>query len=144
MRFTPYHLLLFLGFASMALAQGDPEYYLLRAGSPTWTTAAGVERGFVNLANGNLHLEIPLASSPQRGSASFSARLVDDSRIWRTVFNGTSSVWQPDNGPPSQGGWRFVTTVDAGSIDMVSAYLTCPVSVVTTNGHAVYSPNLCN
>src|SRR5579863_4992102 len=76
--------------------------YLLATGRPSFTTAAEVEMGFVNMGNGNLHIEIPLTSSPQRGSRDFSAQLVYDSRIWQSVSNGTSTTWQPTNVPNSQ------------------------------------------
>src|SRR5207249_3031848 len=84
-------------------------------GSPTFSTPSPVEQGFVNLANGNLHIEIPLGSFPQRGRIAYTAKLVYDSRIWQPVFNGTSTVWQPTNVVNSQGGWRFVTTADKGT-----------------------------
>ncbi len=102
-----------LAFAcALALAftqTGHAQNYLLQTGAPTFTTADPVPMGFVNIANGNLHIEIPIASVPQRGSLTYAAKLVYDSRIWRTVFNGTSWVWQPDNVPDSDGGWRLVT-----------------------------------
>src|SRR6267142_2352409 len=71
--------------ANLAAAQG----YLFDVGTPLYTKAEPVELGFINIPNGNLHLEIPLTASPQRGKMQFSAALVYDSRIW--------------NGPPVQG-----------------------------------------
>src|SRR5207248_2774536 len=65
--------------------------YVYATGSPTFNTAYPVESGFVNVANGNLHMEIPLASPPQRGSLRVGAKLVYDSRIWKPV----SGVWYP-------------------------------------------------
>lgn len=100
-----------------SVAQG----YLYLYGSPTFNTPSTVEQGFVNLANGNLHIEIPLASFPQRGRIGFSAKLVYDSRIWTQVFNGTSIVWSPTNVANSQGGWRFVTTADKGTVSYASS-----------------------
>ena len=60
-----------LALASVARAQLD---YSVQIGRPTLTTPSPVEMGFVNLANGNLHLEIPLGSFPERGRIQFSAR----------------------------------------------------------------------
>ena len=54
--------LLFL-LASVCQAQT----YLNSTGVPTFATTSKVENGFVNLGNGNLHLEIDLGSFPQRG-----------------------------------------------------------------------------
>ena len=59
--------------------------YLNSTGVPTFATTSKVENGFVNLGNGNLHLEINLGSFPQRGSIKLGAKLVYDSRIWQTV-----------------------------------------------------------
>jgi hypothetical protein len=53
-----------LALASVARAQLD---YSVQIGRPTFTTPSPVEMGFVNLANGNLHLEIPLGSFRERG-----------------------------------------------------------------------------
>ena len=96
--------------SSLCIAQT----YLNSAGSQTFTTALPVELGYVDASTGNLHLEIPLVSYPQRGNLGFSARMVYDSRIWQTAWNGTSQVWQPTNIPSSQGGWRFVTSANVG------------------------------
>ena len=65
--------------------------------SPAEPSAADpFELGFVNVANGNLHIEIPLASFPQRGSApTLTYKLVYDSRIWQPVDTGSAYVWQP-------------------------------------------------
>src|SRR5437764_1030259 len=57
-------------------AQND---YLDRVGIPDFTVADPVESGFINLANGGLHLEIPMAQLAQRGKAPFSIKLVYDS-----------------------------------------------------------------
>src|SRR5229473_2722108 len=93
-RFTTIVVLVlsFAGFTCDAiLAQG----YLAQGGNPTFNTATPVELGFVNAANGNLHLEIPLSSFPQRGSRGLSARLVYDSRIWKVVTSLGNQSWQP-------------------------------------------------
>jgi RHS repeat-associated protein len=90
--------------------------YLDQTGTPSFTTAHPVELGFINLANGNLHLEIPLASFPQRGSMGLTAKLVYDSRIWKKV----GTTWQPTNVPNSQGGWRYVTSTDTGAVTYTS------------------------
>jgi len=97
-----------LGTFQFAAAQS----YLTQIGVPPFTTALPVENGFLNVANGNLHLSIPLGSFPERGSHPFVAGFVYDSRIWQVV-SGTSSSWQPTNAG-SQGGWRFITSADTG------------------------------
>jgi len=84
--------------------------YLENIGMPTFTTALPVENGFINAANGNLHIEIPLASYPQRGGRQFNVNLVYDSAIWRRISNS----WQPTNISSSMGGWRLITSGDQG------------------------------
>src|SRR6266851_4136350 len=85
--------------------------------------------GFINLANGNLHLEIPLAAPPQRGSLGLSEKLIYDSRIWRIV----GGAWQPTNVANSQGGWRFVTTADLGSVGYAYELEFCDPSGTANN-----------
>jgi len=100
--------------------------YLQNIGIPTFTTQLPVENGFINAANGNLHLEIPLASYPQRGGHQFKVSLMYDSAIWQQVA-GYSSGWQPTNVPTaggsrSLGGWRLVTSADTGTVSSGETY----------------------
>jgi RHS repeat-associated protein len=124
-RYAPRLLLLALGLLWM-LAPAAPisiaQDYQLQAGAPPFTEAEPVESGFVNLANGNLHLEIPLGAFPQRGGRSLVASMVYDSRIW-TVSNND---WAPGNIVNFQGGWRFVTSANAGrASENVTQVYTC-------------------
>jgi len=87
--------------------------YLENIGTPSFTTALPVPNGFLNVANGSLHLEIPMATLPQRGGSSVKVALVYDSAVWSPV-NG---LWEPDNieGILLQayspiGGWHLVTS----------------------------------
>jgi hypothetical protein len=109
-----------LGLAALCvlLAAGSAraQDFELATGAPSFTTARPVELGFVNVANGNLHMEIPLASPPERGSLPYVAKLVYDSRIWQIVANGTSGSWQPTNVANSQGGWTFATAGVGGTV----------------------------
>ncbi len=99
--------------------------YLTQIGSPTFTTAEPVELGYVNVGNGNLHNQVLMTSSPQRGARSFSAGLMYDSRIWQI---SASNAWQPTNVLNSQGGWRFVTSVDPGTVNYLSGEGTCELN----------------
>lgn len=104
-------LVLLCGFGAMVEAQD----YTTAIGTPSFTTAEPVELGFIDVPNGNLHIEIPLVSLPQRGSLSYNARLVYDSRIWQIV-SGTSLTWQPTNVANSMAGWRLVTGAETGAV----------------------------
>src|SRR6185437_11691150 len=88
-----------------------------------------IENGYLNLANGNPHLEFDLGTFPQRGRRSLSVKLVYDGRIWQVV-NG---AWQPTNVDNSQGGWRLVTTADPGAVTDILSTSTCgPGQVINT------------
>lgn len=110
-------------FSAVSWAQ---QSYMDEPGIPAFTTAFPVENGFINLANGNLHIEIPIASYPQRGNIkALNARLVYDSRFWTFDPNGDDPIgvrgWQP-NGvtgypQPFGVGWRFITGGEIGSIN---------------------------
>jgi RHS repeat-associated protein len=109
--------------ATVAVAQSSGDYSL-QVGSPQFATVEPVELGFVNAANGDLHLEIPLVSLPGRGTLGFTAKLVYDSRIWEA----SAGVWHPDNvsiiAPGAQGGWRLSTSA-SGYITYNSTFRGC-------------------
>ncbi len=110
-KLSSYILIIFMLVISFA-SSAQTQTYLNSTGVPTFSTLTKVENGFVNLGNGNLHLEIQLGAFPQRGKTRLDAKLVYDSRIWQVV-NG---AWQPTNVTNSQGGWRFITTADPGAV----------------------------
>ncbi|MEO6804843.1 MAG: RHS repeat-associated core domain-containing protein [Edaphobacter sp.] len=87
-----------------------------------------VPNGFINIANGNLHLEIPLSTLKQRGQLSLNERLVYDSRIWK-IIQYNNYYWWPLNIPNSAAGWRFVKGNEAGTMAYNSVSVnptTCP------------------
>src|SRR5258706_5914639 len=100
-------------FCQIESLPANAQDYLLQTGVPPFTVESPVEFGFVNLANGNLHLEIPLDSFPQRGGHPLSAAFFYDSRFWQAVNN----TMQPVNYTGYQHElvqWRFVTSADPG------------------------------
>lgn len=119
MRTTRLIRLLFLClnlFPAYALAQD----YVYAVGNTPFGVNIPIENGFINVANGNLHMEFPFATHKQRGALSLNERLVYDSRIWRilpptstTIYYGFFPSNIPD-APDTQGGWRFVTSGEAG------------------------------
>jgi RHS repeat-associated protein len=120
---------------SMLVKPADAQY-TTATGTPTFTTALPVEMGFTNVANGNLHLEIPLASFPQRGSLAYNARLVYDSLIWKIANN----AWQPTNVPNSMGGWRLITGGETGTVTSVTGSSACdtPPPIRTRTFHTSF------
>lgn len=101
-------------FLALALVAGLPvaaQNYLYSTGNPVWGINIPIENGFINVANGNLHMEIPIGSQPQRGSLPLTETLIYDSRIWAVVNTGTSLSFQPN----STNGWALGGTAIAGS-----------------------------
>ena len=85
--------------------------YVYAIGNQPFSTQIPIENGFINVNNGEIHIEISLATHAQRGRLPLNERLVYDSRIWQIISNGGYS-WQPTNVPNSMGGWRFVTGME--------------------------------
>ncbi len=71
--------------------------YLTSIGQTSFTAPEPAELGFVETANGNLHLEIPLGSFRQRGSSQpLEVKLTYDSNMWQTYINAFGSAqWAP-------------------------------------------------
>ena len=77
-----------------------------------------VENGYINVTNGNLHLEFPLAQHPQRGALKLNERLVYDSHWWK-IGDYSNYYWWPDNLPRTAqlaAGWRFESGADTGAL----------------------------
>jgi|GEM_PF-752730 len=115
-KLLPGIVLVALVFAASSFGQ---QSFMDEPGIPRFTTAFPVEHGFINLANGNLHIEIPIATYPQRGNLKpIRARLVYDSRIWSVgteIING-GQFWQRSSagGLYVGGEFRLVTEGEAG------------------------------
>lgn len=92
--------------------------YYYSFGAYPWTTPIPVPGGYMDAANGNLHIAIPIASVPERGRIPFVASLVYDSHIWQQALVGGAKTWQPTNVssvPTAWGGWRLVTSTGTGA-----------------------------
>jgi RHS repeat-associated protein len=75
-----------------ALLQGQS--YLTSTGIASFAAPYPAEMGTVDAASGNLHLEIPLGSFPQRGqNGALVPKLLYDSHIWMVPTDGASAVW---------------------------------------------------
>jgi len=95
-------------FAGRAYGQSFAQY-LQKTGSPTLAATERVPMGYVNVANGNLHIEIPSVSIPQRGGHASVAKMIYDSRIWKIVDDGSGGLmWVPTNAGAR--GWRYSST----------------------------------
>src|SRR6266576_1285856 len=99
------------------------EDYLDAIGIPAFTTAQPVEKGFINLSNGNLHLNLPLTSLPQRAGSQATVSLMYDSRIWSwSGILGWGGEWVANpayvvsSAGGWMGGWRLVSTAYPGGV----------------------------
>jgi RHS repeat-associated protein len=101
----------FLACAHPARAQN----YFYEYGIYPWSNPVPVPGGYVDAANGNLHIEIPITSLAERGQVPFVASMVYDSHIWVQEASGSSSLWAPANP-----GWRLVTSGSPGGASYVS------------------------
>src|SRR5580704_4605193 len=75
--------------ARVAHAQDDP---LVQIGIQPFSTTQPVPGGYINTMTGNLHLEIPLGSYPQRGQGPAKVALTYDSGIWVAIQPGWCCV----------------------------------------------------
>lgn len=101
--------------------------YIYAIGNPSFAVNIPVENGFINITNGNLHMEFPLATHKQRGALQLNERLVYDSRIWRILPPGSNPYYgffpsNIPNAPDLQGGWRLVTGAETGTLTYTLAY----------------------
>jgi hypothetical protein len=113
-RFAAFFGLLLPALAlTLAIPDASAQDYLTATGNPTFSVNIPVENGYINVANGNLHMEIPIATHTQRGALQLNERFVYDSKIWKIVQNGGYS-WQPTNVQNSMAGWRFISGAETG------------------------------
>ncbi len=111
---------------------GIAQDYIYATGNPSFGVNFPIENGFINISNGNLHMEFSIATHKQRGALKLNERLVYDSRIWM-IGHYSNYYWWPSNVPNTpyaQGGWRFIKGNETGSMawNLVSSSVTdgCP------------------
>ena len=110
--------LLWLLGPSSALMMGQD--YTNAIGIPPFTQQLPVESGFINANNGDLHLEIPLGSFPERAGRQFKAVLMYDSMIWDcplgycNPYNTTDGNGWSGTDSATYSGWRLVTSAHEG------------------------------
>lgn len=108
--------------------------YLNATGNPTWGVNIPIENGFINVANGNVHIEIPIESEPQRGNLSYTESIVYDSRMWQIVNTGSSYSFQPQQ---AGGGWTFGGTLSTGLL-LNTNYVDSSTPCTGSGGTQVY------
>src|SRR5450631_613866 len=101
--------------------------YLTSTGRPSFAMPYPAEMGTVDAASGNLHLEIPLGSFPQRGASAIVPKLLYDRHIWTVPTDGTSKVWTTQGAlyGLAFGTWGFDEGGAAGTFGMMASGQGC-------------------
>jgi YD repeat-containing protein len=101
--------ILFLAFSGSRIAQAQD--YLTQGGAPTFAAPEPIELGFTDASNGNLHLEIPFGSFPQRGSGTPLTinEVYNSSLVWTVACGGSGCSWGPAN-TTDYSGWQFMAS----------------------------------
>jgi hypothetical protein len=117
--------MLVIGLSLCAARSASAQSYYTAFGQYPWSVPSPVKGGYVDLADGNLHLEIPIASMPERGANPFTAEVAYESHIWQQVTASGSTSWQPTNVANSWGGWRMVETGNPGGVSFTFSTILC-------------------
>jgi YD repeat-containing protein len=122
-RFVAYPILLCSLLAGMVLSYGQQPV----TGFPPLGTFAGGPFDAVDLANLNVHFQIPIFGRAGRGIP-LSYALGYDSLVWSPVSSSGASAWTPLN---STWGWRAITEAATGYVTYGSAtsIQQCPYQV---------------
>jgi YD repeat-containing protein len=97
--------------------RAEAQSYLYATGNPNFGINYPIPKGFINMANGNAHITIPLGKFQQRGKLPpLEIDLVYDSRIWQIFKDSSGNLsWQPTNVPNSMAGWRLTAGQGPGN-----------------------------
>ena len=82
------------------------------------TSSGGPEA--IDLANLNVHFDIPVLSKPGRGT-NFTYDLNYDTSVWYPVGSSGNQVWTP----VYNWGWRAITEISTGYVSMQGSYTLC-------------------
>jgi RHS repeat-associated protein len=123
-----------------------PTSYLDANGLQVWGINLPIDHGYINVANGDVHLEIPLGNHPQRGDVTVNESIVYDSRFWHIGTSGSSYQWQPA-GWPTVGfnGWHLPLKYDGVQAVLQAINNNCDVGITWTDysgaAHQFIVPN---
>lgn len=96
-------------------------------GVPEHARVLPIRLGFVNLDNGNLHLEIPLYSNPERGHPAQTNTLVYDSMFWNSaaLTGGTTYMLYPTTAGWGGGGQFYPDDMGGAVTGSIYQVLSC-------------------
>src|SRR6266567_4642555 len=127
-------------FCFAPLGRGQTELLQL-LGAPPNDPTMSIPTGFVNLRNGNVHLEIPLKTFVQRNGLKTEVKYVYDSTFYYAAFNNNTFTyyWTIPSTLNAPVGWRLVKSPAASgvtaSVDQAGASTPC-----TVGGQSAYTP----
>lgn len=101
---------------------------LSQLGSPPTSPTVPIPQGYVNLINGNFHLEFPIESVKQRNGTNLEMKLVYDSFFYYETFEGELGVWNPSEGFIPSGaaaGWSLIVSPAANQLQSSHTVTTC-------------------
>ena len=108
-----HSILLWLVIGLPACAQS----YLYDTGNMPSTARIPINNGYIDVNNGEVHLEISIATQTVRGRLPLDETLEYDSRIWKIIQNPDFSFsWSPTNIANSYGGSRLSTGLRTGGV----------------------------
>lgn len=113
-----------LCWAGVCSSPATAQDYLSATGFPSFSASIPIKGGSINIANGNLHMEVVAGMFPQRGTRIVKQAFVYDSRIWQIVSNGASQQWTPS----SSMGWRFKDGYGDAGAGNSATYTPCGAS----------------
>ena len=102
-------------------SQSHAQAYLHSTGFPSFSVIHPVEGGGIDLSNGNLHIEIPVATYRQRGGGILRQSFTYDSRIWQINTNGASQAWGQD----TSAGWHVQLGFSNQDVTMDNSSVPC-------------------
>jgi RHS repeat-associated protein len=122
-----------------------PSSYLDANGLQVWGINLPIDHGYINVANGDVHLEIPLGTHTQRGAVTVNESIVYDSRFWHIVPSGSSYKWQPAGWPGQFNGWHLPLKYDGVQAVLQAINNNCDVGITWTDysgaAHQFIVPN---
>ena len=122
---TTRHFVYSLVFTLALAISSTSVFAQVPTGTPPFsssTSAGGPEA--IDLANLNVHLDIPVLNKAGRGT-NFTYDLGYDSSIWYPVGKAGNQVWTP----VYNWGWRAITEMATGYVSMSGSEYTCTYMV---------------
>lgn len=124
-------LLFWVAFGVPVSAQN----YVYDTGNLPFTTRIPIDNGYIDVNNGEVHLEFPLATQTERGRIPLHESIEYDSRIWKIANNsGFYYYWTPTNIANSYGGWRLSDGLEINEGATTPTYYTNVETWTTCNG----------